>query len=143
MARILIVEDDPFFAEILACMLGLEGHDVTVANTAGDGVWLGLAKHPDVVVSDWFLRGGMHGGEVCRRIHAAWSDIKIIMMTGHHELLSQAAEYCEGVEAVLAKPFHKEEILEMICRALSGDAAFSPMHSPAAGPYHVSLDPVS
>ncbi len=124
-------------------MLGLEGHDILVANTAGEGVWLGLAKRPDVVVSDWFLRGEMHGGEVCRRILATWPDMKIIMMTGHHELLSQAAEYCEGVEAVLAKPFHKEEILDVIRRVLSDDTAFFPAHSHAAGSYNVLLDPVS
>ena len=37
MARILIIEMNPSFADVLACTLRVEKHDVAVANTAPDG----------------------------------------------------------------------------------------------------------
>jgi two-component system, OmpR family, response regulator len=132
MARILIIENSPFFADVLACTLGLEKHDVVVANTAAEGIRLGLASRPDLVVAAWSLRGGMHGGEVCRRIRAASPGTKAVIITGHDELVSQAREYCRSGVAVLVKPFHREDILAAVCRALRGDAIIPPIHLVAA-----------
>lgn len=124
MARILIVEDDAFFADILACTLKLEGHETTVANNADEGVRLGLVIRPEVVIADWLLRNAMNGGEVCRRIRAAWPHIKTIIITGHQELVPEAERYCNHAESVVAKPFHKEEILGAVRAALTHDARF-------------------
>jgi len=129
MTRILIVESSPFFADVLACTLGLDEYDVAVANTAAEGVRLGLASRPDVVIAAWSLRSDMHGGEVCRRIRAAWPGTKVVIITGHDELVSQAEEYCGGAAAVLTKPFHRKDILRAVRQALYSDAAFSPPHS--------------
>jgi len=142
MARILIVENSPFFADVLACTLGLEEYDVTVANTAVEGVRLGLASRPDVVIAAWSLRSDIHGGEVCRRIRAAWPGTKVVIITGHDELVSQAEEYCGGAAAVLAKPFHKNDILGAVRRALCSDAAFSPPHSCVGDFQDVAIDTI-
>ena len=142
-ARILIVEDDPFFADVLARALGLEGYDVTVANSAGEGVRLGRACRPALVIAAWWLRHDMHGGEVCRRILAAWPGTKIIVTTGHHEFAARAQQYCDGVAAVLLKPFHKEEILRAVRQALIGAAAVLPTLHPLADFRHMALDSVS
>ena len=132
MARILIVESNPFFADVLACTLGVEEHDVTVAGTAAEGVRLGAAGRPDVVVAAWSLRGDMHGGEVCRRIRAASPGTKAVIITGRDEFVSQAKKYCRCAVAVLAKPFHREDILGAVRKALCSDAAVPPPHSLAA-----------
>jgi two-component system, OmpR family, response regulator len=132
MARILIVENNPFFADVLAWTLGLEKHDVAVANAATEGIRLGLASRPDLVVAAWSLRGDMHGGEVCRRIRAASPGTKAVIITGRNELVSQAREYCQSAVAVLVKPFHREDILAAVRRALRGDGAIPPTHLAAA-----------
>ena len=126
MTRILIVESSPFFADVLACTLGLEKYDVTVAGTAAEGVRLGAAGRPDVVVAAWTLRGDVHGGEVCRRIRAASPGTKAVIITGCDELLSQARKYCRCAVAVLAKPFHREDILGAVRKALRIDVAVPP-----------------
>jgi len=143
MARILIVENNPFFADVLACTLGLEEYAVTVANTAAEGVRLGLAGHPELVIAAWSLHGGMHGGEVCRRIRAAWPGTKIVVITGHHEVVSQAETYCGGDAVVLTKPFHRRDILSAVRRALFGDAAFPPPHSLVADLRGAAIDTTS
>jgi two-component system OmpR family response regulator len=123
MARILIVETNPFFADVLACTLWAEKHDVVVANSAEEGIRLGAASRPDVVVAAWLLRGELRGGDVCRRIRAASPGTKVIIITGRDELISQAKKYCRCVVAVLAKPFHREDILAAVRKALCGGAA--------------------
>jgi two-component system, OmpR family, response regulator len=132
MARILVIENNPFFADVLACTLALEKHDVAVANAATEGIRLGLASHPDLVVAAWSLRGDVHGGEVCRRIRAASPGTKAVIITGHSELVSQAREYCRSAVAVLVKPFHRADILAAVRRALRGGAVIPPIHLVAA-----------
>jgi DNA-binding response OmpR family regulator len=125
MARILIVEDDRFFADVLACMLGWDGHEVTVANNAADGISRGLTSQPDVVVAAWGLKGEIHGGEVCRRIHSAWPNVTAIVITSHQEYVFEAGQYCKCIAAVLVKPFHRDEILDAVRRSFVGELVFT------------------
>jgi DNA-binding response OmpR family regulator len=142
-ARILIVENNPFFADVLADTLGLEEYDVTVANNAGEGVRLGLAAHPDVVIAAWSLRSGISGGEVCQRIRAVWPGTKVVIVAGCPEFVLQAKTYCGGAAAVLAKPFHREELLRAVRRALCGDAAVPLQRLPAPDFQNAVLNTVS
>jgi DNA-binding response OmpR family regulator len=120
MARILIVEDDRPFADALAFAFRLEGHEVLVAATADEGVRIGLARPPHVIVADWMLRHHRHGGDVCQWIHAACPNARTIIITGCPDAVSRAARWCESAAAVLEKPFHVEEILQAVNQALSG-----------------------
>jgi DNA-binding response OmpR family regulator len=125
--RILIVERSLFFADVLACTLGLENYDITVATTAAEGIRLGLACRPEVVVAAWSLQGDIHGGEVCRRIRNGSPRTRAVIITGHNELVSQAKRYCRCVVAVLAKPFHREELLGAVRKALRSNMALPPI----------------
>jgi DNA-binding response OmpR family regulator len=129
MARVLIVEDDRPFADVLAFAFRLDGHEVFVATTAGEGVRLGWAHSPDVIIADWMLRSDLHGGEVCRRIHAVCPLVKAIIITGRSDIVSQAARYCECVTAVVEKPFHTEEIIQAVNQALSREKELMPWTS--------------
>jgi two-component system, OmpR family, response regulator RegX3 len=120
MVQILVVEDDRFFADVLAYTLGLDGYEVSVARNARDGVRRGLANPPDVIVAAWRLKGDMRGGDVCRQIRAVRPDVKTIVVTGHPESFAEIEQYGDGVEAVITKPFHKWEILDAV-RRVSGE----------------------
>lgn len=119
MGRILIVEDDRPFADALAVAIRLEGHDVLVAVSADEGIQLGRAQHPDVVIADWMLKSNMHGGEVCRWIRTACPQVKTIIMTGYRDIVTEIGQWSEYVETVIEKPFHKVEILEAVNRAMT------------------------
>jgi two-component system, OmpR family, response regulator RegX3 len=119
MVRVLIVEDNQSFADALAFVLRLEGYDVSVALTAEEGLRVGLTRRPDVVIADWMLKGNQHGGQVCRRIQAAWPAVRNVMMTGYVNRLPEIAQWSDGADAILEKPFHKEEILEAVSRRMS------------------------
>jgi DNA-binding NtrC family response regulator len=129
MAQILIVEDDRPFADSLAMTLRLEGHEMLVAANAHEGIRLGLTHRPAVVISDWMLRNNLHGGEVCGQIRDACPSAKCIIMTGYLDALPEIARQCEHLEAVIAKPFHKEDILAAVHRALAGTTIHEAGHS--------------
>jgi DNA-binding response OmpR family regulator len=129
MARLLIVEDDRSFADTLALTLRLEGHEVLIAVTADEGIEIGLAHLPDVVIADWMLKNKLHGGDVCRQIKDACPRTKCIVMTGYLDELPEVARRCEHTEAVISKPFHKEDIIEAVNRALADENLHEAGHS--------------
>jgi DNA-binding response OmpR family regulator len=118
MTRILIIEDDQPFADTLAFALRLEGYDVSVALSAEEGIDVGLARRPDVVIADWMLGGDMHGGEVCRRIQTIWPSARTILTTGYLESVSEIGRWSDFADTFIEKPFHKEAILDAVNRAL-------------------------
>ncbi len=126
------METNPFFADVLACTLGVEKHDITVADTAAEAVRVGRADHPDLVIAAWWLPGEMHGGEVCRRIRAASPGTKAVIITAREELVSQVNDYCRCVAAVLVKPFHRDDILGVVRKVLRRDLVAPPIHLTAA-----------
>lgn len=118
MVRVLIVEDSQSFADALAFVLRLDGHEVSVALSAQEGLSVGLARRPDIVVADWMLRSNtLHGGQVCRQIRAAWPTVRTIIMTGYLARMPEIAQWPD-TEAILEKPFHRDEILETLNRTL-------------------------
>jgi DNA-binding NtrC family response regulator len=130
MARILIVESDRFFAQALAGTLGLAGHEVSVAEGAVEGLHRGSLEPPDVVIAAWRLGSVMHGGEVCRQIHAVWPSAKPMVTPPHQEHVLEAAQFCRCIEPVLVKPFHKNDITEAVRRALADTTAPAPTCMP-------------
>lgn len=135
MARILVVESDRFFADVLACTLGLDAHEVSVCTSAREGVRQGQTDPPDVVVAAWRLKGDMHGGEVCRRICESTPGVKAIVIAGTQDCASEASEYGNCVEAIIAKPFHRNEILDAVHRVLVGESAYALADSPSFSPF--------
>jgi DNA-binding response OmpR family regulator len=130
MARILIVEDDRTFATVLARMLELAGHDVSATEDADEGIRRGSLEPPDVLIAAWRLKGGLNGGDVCRRIRAVWPDVKAIVTAAHQEHAVEAAHYCRCIDSVLVKPFHKSEILDAVRRAASNGTTPATRHLP-------------
>jgi DNA-binding NtrC family response regulator len=126
MGQILIVEDDPSFAEALAFTLGAEGHEVLVAADAERAAALAAACRPDVIVADWSLGNGPHGGDACRQVHRICPRSKAIIITGHQDVASQVSRSCRCVETVLLKPFHMEQIIAAVRRVLPAGIVLQP-----------------
>jgi DNA-binding response OmpR family regulator len=135
MARILVVESDRFFADVLACTLGLEGHDVSVCTSAREGIRQGQADPPDVVVAAWRLKGDMRGGEVCRQICEVQPCVKAIVIAATQECVIEAGEYGFCVEAIIAKPFHRDEILDAVHQVSASESAYASADSRSSSPF--------
>jgi DNA-binding response OmpR family regulator len=114
-ARILVVDDDPDFAETMAEVLSLSGHQVTTAGTGEDAIRLTREQTFDICFMDIKLPG-MNGLESFLEIHRRCAGTRFVMMTGYslEQMLEQATS--SGAAAVLRKPFDMGEVAALVDR---------------------------
>ena len=107
--RILLIEDDPRLAEMVAEYLGEAGYRVSVADTGEAGL-ARLAREPhDAIVLDLMLPD-TDGLAVCRRVRAA-SDTPILMLTARGDPMDRVVGLEMGADDYLPKPFEPRELL--------------------------------
>jgi CheY-like chemotaxis protein len=103
--RILVVDDYPDAAEMLAFLLGMDGHEVRTATDGGEAIAAAAWFNPDVILLDISLPG-MDGFEVAGRIRAIdnGATVHLIAMTGYasRELRNSAKN--AGFDEFLVKP---------------------------------------
>lgn len=118
MSSILIVEDEPAIAELIAINLRHAGFDVRIAYDGEqaqaeiDGVL------PHLVILDWMLPE-TSGQALARRwrLHSRTKALPIIMLTARAEEADKVSGLDSGVDDYLTKPFSTSELLARI-RAL-------------------------
>lgn len=130
-ARILIVEDDPDIAELVARYLDKAGYTTTRLSSGREALDAVRAKAPDLIVLDLMLPQ-MDGLEVCRALRAndKTAAIPIIMLTARAEESERIVGLEMGADDYLAKPFSPNELVARV-RALLRRAQ---RVAPASGP---------
>ncbi|MGP4017833.1 response regulator transcription factor [Saccharopolyspora sp. 5N708] len=114
--RVLVAEDEPVLAELIAEGLRRDALAVDVA-LSGTEALDRLAVNPyAVVVLDRDLPG-VHGDEVCRRIVAGPCGSRVLMLTAAAAKQDLIAGLSLGADDYLAKPFDFDELLARV-RAL-------------------------
>jgi two-component system phosphate regulon response regulator PhoB len=118
MSRILVVEDEPAIAELIALNLKHAAFDVELAATGDDAQAAVDRRLPDVVLLDWMLPG-FSGVQLARRWRAdvRTRDLAIIMLTARSEEADKIGGLDAGADDYLTKPFSNNELLARI-RAL-------------------------
>ena len=106
--RVLVVEDDPTVAEVVARYLEREGF---VVESVGDGKQA-LARAderlPDLVVLDIMLPG-LDGLEVCRRLRSR-APIPVVMLTARGSEEDRVLGLELGADDYVSKPFSPREL---------------------------------
>jgi len=112
MAKLLIVDDDPYITESLKVGLGDRGHQVFAGHNGQEGVELVSKLTPDLVIIDMTMPI-MDGLEATEQIRQQ-SDVPIIMLTAEidEEDVVNALEI--GVDEYLGKPFRLNELAARI-----------------------------
>jgi len=100
--RVLIVEDDPNVAEVVARYLEREGYRVETTADGAVGLERALQDLPDLVVLDLMLPS-MGGLEVCRRLREV-APVPVIMLTARGEEADRIAGLELGADDYVAKP---------------------------------------
>jgi DNA-binding response OmpR family regulator len=106
--RVLIIEDDPNVAEVVARYLEREGFAVQVASDGRIGLDTALANPPDLVVLDLMLPS-LGGVEICQRLREA-APVAVIMLTARGEESDRIAGLELGADDYIAKPFSPREL---------------------------------
>ncbi len=140
--HLLLVEDDPRLADLVARLLGGERH--LVERAANGAVALEMADAPglDAIVLDVGLPD-ISGLEVARRLRARGSAVPILMLTARDAVSDRVAGLDAGADDYLVKPFAIEELVARV-RALGRRGRgrdTGPSPAMAAGP--VELDDVT
>ena len=113
----LIVEDEPKLAALVARGLREEGHAADVAANGEDALWMAPAAPYDAVVLDVMLTG-IDGFETCRRLrrNAVWAPV--LMLTARDAVEDRVNGLDAGADDYLTKPFAFDELLARL-RALT------------------------
>ncbi len=118
MTRVLVVEDEPAIAELVAINLRHEGFEVSIAADAASAVARVDERLPDLAILDWMLPG-RSGLQLARewRAQSRTKALPIIMLTARAEEADKLAGLDGGADDYLTKPFSTKELLARV-RAL-------------------------
>jgi two-component system response regulator RegX3 len=138
--RILVVEDEPSFHEVLSYQLAREGYDVSVAETGDDGLAAFEREGADLVLLDLMLPG-TSGTEVCRQLRSR-SKVPIIMLTAKDGEVDKVVGLELGADDYVTKPYSVRELVARIRAVLRRreDAAAGSDALVEAGPVRMDVD---
>jgi len=114
MAKILVIDDDGKFLEIVREYLENEGYEVLVASDGKIGAELYREKKPDLVITD-VIMPEKDGAEVIFELEKEFPGIKMIVISGGGQGDAQA--YLKSITAysnvkyAFEKPFAMDELL--------------------------------
>jgi two-component system alkaline phosphatase synthesis response regulator PhoP len=113
---ILVVDDEPQIVEIVGDYLKGAGYRVLTARDGQTALALARHEHPDLVVLDLMLPGGLDGLEVCRRLRrdAVLADVPIIMLTARVEETDRLIGLELGADDYVTKPFSPREVVARV-----------------------------
>lgn len=123
MATVLVVEDDTQVATLLTELLGLDGHDVEVANDGLVGLLKLRTAAVDAVLLD-VMMPDVDGTRMLRQLleeHDGVLPVPVLVVTGSPD----GARTCRGLlgdERVIEKPFDPAELVAAVRHLLvTGD----------------------
>jgi DNA-binding NtrC family response regulator len=121
MTKILVIEDDSSFRNVLVQMLARAGYDVRQAGDGNQAVEVCADFQPDLVLTD-IIMPDKEGLETIQDLLALNPNLKIIAMSGGGKFgpdsyLPLAQKL--GAKATLQKPFMREELITTIEEVLN------------------------
>jgi CheY-like chemotaxis protein len=115
---ILIAEDEYGLGEVVAQMLGDQGHDVEVVLNGHAALASMATRRPDLLLVD-LMMPVMGGDDLVRRMRAAppLAAVPVVMMTARPGAIPP--DITPNLQAVLSKPFTPDALLEVVDELLS------------------------
>ncbi len=117
MAKILVIDDDSSISETLDLYLTEEGYTVFTALTGTEGLNSYVKNAPDLVILDIRLPD-IDGFTVLEDLRDEDENIKVIMITAHHDMDSTIKAMKGGAFDYIHKPVNIEELDMAITKAL-------------------------
>ena len=108
--RVLVVDDEPSLAELLASVLRYEGWEIQTAGDGSSAVRAAREFRPDAVVLDVMLPD-FDGLEVLRRVRAELPHVCVLFLTARDAVEDRVAGITAGGDDYVTKPFSLEEVL--------------------------------
>jgi CheY-like chemotaxis protein len=113
--EVLLVDDEPGFARAVRDLLGLQGHQVTVVESAQAALETLASRGFDVVLTDYSL-GDMTGAELAERLADMRASPFTVLITGYATEVDDPSLLTRGIQAVLPKPCRGEDLRQVLSR---------------------------
>jgi two-component system, OmpR family, response regulator len=108
--RVLVVDDEPKLAALVARALREEGHPTDVAEGGAKALWMAASAPYDAIILDVMLPD-VDGFEVIRRLRAKHVWTPVLMLTARDAVAARVDGLDAGADDYLTKPFAFDELL--------------------------------
>ncbi len=109
---VLVVEDDPNTARLVAAYLERDGYDTVLAADGLAALRLQRRHRPVLIILDIMLPE-LDGWEVCRTLRRE-SDVPILILSAREEEVDRVAGLSLGADDYVVKPFSPRELVERV-----------------------------
>lgn len=115
--RLLLVDDDEVFLNVLSKAMGKRGYDVISATCISDAVIQAQKVKPDMAVVDLKL-DGESGLDLIPLLIGISADMNIVVLTGYSSIATAVTAIKRGAADYLSKPVTAGDVI----KALSGES---------------------
>ena len=120
MASVVVIEDEPHIAILVATKLRNAGHAVYVATDGAAGLQYVQSHAPDLVVLD-VMMPSMNGYDVCRAIRQHFSPTEqpvVILLSARSQVADRERGLEAGCDDYIVKPFQPADLLARVTALL-------------------------
>ncbi len=114
--KILIVDDEKDFLDIIAERIRARGIDVSTTTSAEDAIHMVEEKSYDVIIMD-FMMPGMNGFQTLKAIKEEKPEVQIILLTGNVLEENRIEAKKLGALDVIEKPPDLKDLIQKIKKA--------------------------
>jgi two-component system OmpR family response regulator len=111
--KILVVDDEPSIADLVASALRFEGFDVLTASTGTEALDAVESSRPDLVILDVMLPD-VDGFEVARRLAANGKTVPVLFLTARDATDDKVLGLNVGGDDYVTKPFSLAELVARV-----------------------------
>ena len=123
--RVLLAEDEPDAAHLLAKGLRERAFAVDIAADGEQAAYLASINEYDLIILDVMLPL-KDGFEVCREMRSAGSTAPVLMLTARDDVRDRITGLDSGADDYLVKPFDFHELLARVRALLRRSESFQP-----------------
>ena len=115
MPSVLLVDDDDAVRDVMREGFEQAGYEVHDFAEAANALRLLARSQPDLVVTDWHMRG-LNGAHVVSSARELQPHVPIVVVSGHLDVARAAVDPTDPVLYFLEKPFTIADLLELADR---------------------------
>lgn len=108
--NVLVVDDEPVLAEMVAMALRYEGWNIATAGDGSSAITTARSQRPDVVVLDVMLPD-MSGLDVLHKLREENPHLPVLLLTAKDAVEDRIAGLTAGGDDYVTKPFSIEEVV--------------------------------
>jgi CheY-like chemotaxis protein len=112
---VLLVDDEAAFARAIRGLLELQGHQVTVVDSAAQAIAALESNTFDVVLTDYSL-GAVTGAELAEQLADRPAPPFVVLITGYATKIDDPTLMSRGVSAVVPKPCRGVDLRHVLAR---------------------------